>query len=878
MPPFDPRAYEDAVVKPLRRRSVRDLPDELVSRYAVDLGMSDAEIVARLAEVRSHWNKSAASTGKAASVKAIYKAFLAEDLALRGEHGDRMHTVAWWRARAAERAGARQGEVDALAATLRAHFGVLGLVAAGQLAATMRATSSSLAPDEVDQALAAANVRREVPVELPKASGLQDTVYRTLRARLGDARVGSVVELLHGPPTGMRLLRPDRVVPVHGLTPAAVADAVERANRRSGEQAAREALGILNTAARAGVDLRALALFHLLEDVRQARADGVPDGVLVQRLRASGLADDEARLAVFSVLNETVRAPVGGLAGVTELLASGKLIAARQALVTVSDATDAAAARAAVDQQAEQVRQLRALAQDALAAGDEGAAAHHLRQAVALAGDDDELAAQVLRVPLPPVAEVSARVDGLGARVSWRAPATHPDDTVYRVVRQAGRAPGDPDDGSVVREAAGGSVCVDAKAPAGAVGYAVFARVEGGAWSKAATTTVDLLPAAHDIQLSSVDGKVDAQWQVHPDAVAVEVRRDGADNPVRLGGKTSFVDRPGSGDHVYTFAVAYRGADGALLWSAKTSARAGNRGRARAVSALRITAVPSDAGARVAITWRHTEGVEVTVRRADRPAPWAFGAVVTAAAVDGHGEPVRGAVADRGEWRTLTADVPVGRFFYVPFTHGPAGMIRGHEDVLGVAPPVADLRCERLGPDVVVSWTWPANTGTADVRWTGGFRRITRHEYQSEGGCRVHCGTGAVTIAVSGVVPTPGGDSVSAPVELTLGARPPAVAYTVSLARRPLVGGGTVRVRLTADQEIPDCTVLVVAAPGLVMPLRADQGQVLLRQTQDLPAGDPVDLVADLPKLRKPFWVRCFLDEGAAARLVDPPTRQMKVS
>ena len=145
---FDPKAYEAAVVKPLRRWTGRELPDDLVSRYAVDLGMSDADLTQRLAEVRSHWNKSAQSTGKSATTQNLCKAFLRADEELKRAHGAELNKIAWWGRHQQARVGARQGEIDELALTLRKSFGELGLIAAGQLEATMRATFAALAPDE----------------------------------------------------------------------------------------------------------------------------------------------------------------------------------------------------------------------------------------------------------------------------------------------------------------------------------------------------------------------------------------------------------------------------------------------------------------------------------------------------------------------------------------------------------------------------------------------------------------------------------------------------------------------------------------------------------------------------------------------------------
>ncbi|GLZ42331.1 hypothetical protein [Actinokineospora sp. NBRC 105648] len=876
---FDPRAYEDAVVKPLRRWSSRELPDDLVTRYAVEPGMTDAQLANRLVEVRALWNKGATSTGKAAAIRGIYKAFLTADVELKAREGADLDTAAWWRRFAARRASSRQGEVDDLAQTLRATFGTLGLVAAGQLEATMRAMSASLAPDEVDKALLAAGIRREVPLDLPKTSGLQDTVYRTLRARLADARMGSVVELLHGETPGFRILRSFSTTPpsTGGLGLAAVEQAIDRANRRSGNQADREALGILASAARGDVDLRALAVFHLLDEIRQNHAHGVPDAALLRQLRTSGLDDAEARLAVFSVRNETAVPRASGVTGVGELLADGKLVAARQLMATIGSSEDAAAARALVDRQTEQVVALRVAARESLRTGAEAEAYHQLRQAAVLAVDDEDLAAELRRVPPAPVLEVSTAQEGMGVRVSWRTPADHSDETGYRVVRRPDRVPRDPDDGVPVRDGPGAAVTVDGKAPAGiTVGYAVFARVADGAWSRPVGGVIVPLPPVQDVRITHEGAVVNAQWKVHPETAEVEVTRQSPGHsgvPVRLTGRTSFTEHVVGDEHGYSFVARYRRSDGSMGSSPAVLVRSTGVERLAPVPALRITAV---AGPRVAITWRKPGPAEVTIRRATAPAPWGFGETVSTAALVEHGEEVRGDLGDDGEWRTLTAAVPTGLFHYTAFTHGPAGVLRGQEDVFGVALPVTAVAARRLGDRHVLSWTWPEDAGTAEVSWPGGSRRITRAQYRDEGGCGLDCGSGQTVVSVVGVVASAGGECRSVPVEVVVAGRVPAVRYTVAVSRR-LFGAGQVRVRLTADTPVARCSVVLVVAPGRVMPLRADQGQVLLRETRDIGAAEPVELVAELPRLRPPFWVRCFLPDGEPVRLVDPPTAQLKV-
>jgi hypothetical protein len=785
MQPFDPKAYEREVVRPLRGRSGR-LPDDLLTRYAIEPSFSDAELGQRLTQIRSHWNKSAQSTAKSSFTTSVYKAFLREDEELRRAHGNAMSTMSWWRARQNDRAGATKEQVDELVRMLKTSFGELGLITPGQLEA-MRETFGQLAPTEIDQALAKAGVQSASPLELPKTSGLPDTLFRRLKSLLGDAEVTAIPELLHGKLQNFQLLTEFQSTPPFpaGLSAKAVQQAIDRENRRSGNQPAREALGLLNTAVgKDGVDLRLLSLYHLLDDVRRLRENGAPAGALLRVLRQSGLDEGEARQAVVSVLSEIGAAapPVTGLPKVTELLAEGKLIAAQQVLAAITDAEEAAAAKAAVDRHAEQVRELREAAHRAVRSGAEGEARRQLAEAVRLAADDDAIAAELRRIPLSPVEAVTAQLDGVGVRVSWRAKPDHGDGTRYRVVRRAGRTPGDADDGDVVAEGGETAVVDTGVAAGGTVGYAVFAAEAGGSWSRPVGATIEVLPPVHKVRLAVRGGAVEASWTVHQDAVGVDVRRrrDGESDevPVSTSGGTSFRDSAVDvdGDYTYLLTARYRRPDG---------------------TEVAAEAVPA----------RHTARVAATL------------------------------------------------------------------------PPVTALEGRRFGGELVLSWVWPEDVRMAEVSWTpfggaeAGRLRLTRQQYQADGGCRIDVGPGTVRVQVSAIATGDNGESRSAPGTLEVSGSPPQVSYRIERQNR-LFGTSTARIVLTADQPVADCAVLVVVAPGRVMPLKPDDGQVVHRDVHEI--REPLELTIELPR-RKPYWLRCFV-ETPGVQLIDPPISQLKVS
>lgn len=793
---FDPKEYEQRVVRPLRGRTGR-LPDDLVTRYAVELEFSDEDLAARLTQVRAHWNKAVSSVSKSSFLRRVYQALLSADEELRREHGDDMLRISWWREHERSRAGARKQRTDELVAMLREEFGDLGLITAGQLEA-IRESFGRLGPEDVDRALETAGVRQSTPVALPRASGLGRTLYRRLHDLLAETGVAAgIPELLHGELRDLRLLDEFASTPERsaGLTGAAVRQAIDRENRRDGNRAAREALGILDTAVhRDGVDLRELALFHLLDGVRRHHDNRAPTSVLLRELRACQLDETEARNVVVSVLDEDRgdgAEPPDGLSAVHRQLADGLLREAERTAATIADPEQSSSARTSVQQQASRVRELREGARRALVADNEAEARKQLAEAARLAADDEELEAELGRIPPPPVLEVAATPDGSGARVSWRAPAEHGEGTRYRLVRRKDRAPSDSDDGDVVAEDTA-TVVLDAE-PSAAIRlrYAVFAASRGGFWSRPAQTECEVLPPVHDVRLRSRAGVVEASWKVPSDVVAVDVRRlDGAvdDGPVGTVGLTSFRDVRAESDRScsYVLRARYRREDG-------------------------------------------SEASSVPVRVESAPA------------------------------------------------------------VTPTLPSMTGIDFQRLGDAVVVSWVWPQGVGIAEVVWTAqddaalddaapddsGRCRITRQEYRSAGGCRLQLGSGTARVRVRGIEDNEGADACSEAVEIVVPATAPRVRYTV-VRRKALFGPRTARFTFTANRRTPECTVLVVASEGRTMPQRRGEGQVLHRFCRQLRAEEPVELTVELPKLRRPYWLRCFTEEPSAVGLVDPPTAQLK--
>ena len=112
MVPFDPRAYEDEVVKPLRRR-LPHLPADLLTRYAIDLDMDAGQLRERTAAVLRLWARIAQRAGQSGLVCAQ---FLREHDELTRIPAADLTDPRWWQRRERVRNRQLEPEIADLAA------------------------------------------------------------------------------------------------------------------------------------------------------------------------------------------------------------------------------------------------------------------------------------------------------------------------------------------------------------------------------------------------------------------------------------------------------------------------------------------------------------------------------------------------------------------------------------------------------------------------------------------------------------------------------------------------------------------------------------------------------------------------------------------
>ncbi|MFC5064114.1 hypothetical protein [Actinomycetospora atypica] len=880
MTAFDQRAYENEVVRPLRNQ-VGDLPDDLLARYAVDPASSRDELERRLREVRAYWNNKARS---ASTVGQVCAAFLRADENLRATHGETaMLDPGWWRRQQSERARARPAAIATLSRELASYYGPLGALTVDQLAGAARA-HPDLTPKETERAAPQAGLEvvenRDLPG--PGDAGIARDVLRAIGAETAAAGARSVPEVVHPGGGEFRLL--DGFAPGR-LDEAAVTtrlDALHRGRDGAASGKARHVLGRLRSAARSGVDLEVVALVHLLEEARRARRSGVPPTGLVRVLTQRGLVEAEARRVVVHLLAEDTAA-ADPLDELRDLLAEGRPVAAGRLLAGLGPA-DANAGRVLLERHAAQVETLHDAAREAVADGRPDLAEEKLRAAVDLAGDRDDLTEELARLPVAPVPDLDVAGDGVAVRVSWTAAPGHRDDTAYCVVRREDRSPVDHRDGLVVATVVGSCTVRDQEPPVGRpVRYAVFAaRTAAGPWSTPTVGSIRVVPPVGDVVVRGEQDAVTARWATHGDVVKVLVRRSRAVPGAVAGdvasGRRSFRDTDVvvGADYRYEIVAVYLGPDEhAELRSEPVVVRGGALAEAAPVTELEVATDHDAVDPGLVVRWRNPPGAEVELRTGRTVPPGTPGALLDDAEVDGWGRAVDGSPQTEGDRAVLRLPVPSGLVHIAAFTRRPVGRVVGAASTFEFVAPPRRLRAQRRGDHVLLSWIWPDDVRVAEVRWSGGRRRLTYSEYKDRGVLLPPTATGVVEVRT--LVDSGAGHSVSEPVSVALEARAPSVSYHVRRTGGFLCGPREAVVTVPSGQGPGSVEIVLVVAVSRTRPETVDDGRELGRAVLDLSSPASGELRVRLPKLRRPNWLCCFSATDDVV-LRHPHPSELKVS
>jgi hypothetical protein len=289
---FDETQYVEGFIK--KHRGARTAPGDLISRYAIALPAADAEISARVRAVRTDWDTASKGNSMAAQIARMCRA---EDRRLSDEHGAAMETSAWWRQRQSARQSAATASIERAAASLREYYGPLGVVTRGALdksAAILKITSRQAA-----QAAKLAELRVLDNVSAPDAEPIGD--FSALLKYMAECGADSVPDLVH-PDAGQFSIikgyasRDDLGKRLDEAAVAAQIDRAEESGISAADNARLAALKILRTALRARVDLRDVALYHLITIARDSPSKDTAE----EKLRGTGLEiADAERIAVL---------------------------------------------------------------------------------------------------------------------------------------------------------------------------------------------------------------------------------------------------------------------------------------------------------------------------------------------------------------------------------------------------------------------------------------------------------------------------------------------------------------------------------------------------------------------------------------------------
>jgi hypothetical protein len=874
---FDKDAYKEFLT---RHSKDKTEPADLLERYAVTLsaGTTDSEIREQLKAIRAYWNQHANGNAR---ISKTAKWCRDRDTELKARHGDELETAAWWRAAAAAEAQKAQAAIAALTASLAEDYEKLGAVTAAN-AAAYGSRQGLPAAQAVQAARQAGLLVVDEKVRLPEQPPINPTQFGSLVQNLRDAQVKTIPELLHpGSGTFAIVERYScRGNPALRLDQEAITQQKQAAGKaiNAVNTAKGEALAKLGNALKGGVDLDVVALYHLVELVKEAPATAAR-----RELVGCGVDETEAKVIAALLDGRQKATQLNRAEQVRGLLADGQLREAESQAGALPDGDDKAELLRQISAKKQELSDLLAKAEAARRQPDEAQAEKYLRAAALISHDDaDDLLRQL---PLAPPGPVSATDDEASVKVFWQRGSGHDESTVFAVARTEGRTPAAPGDGTPVHRGAG-TECTDADAPAArTVQYGVFATAENRPPSRPAVVTVTPKPPVWDLKAETGTSTVALHWQARPEARVLATRAAPGAAPVDVpvsGNSVQLSGLPDGITQIFELVAVYRGPDGAELRSLPRTVTATPRGEARPNDTLRVTTTLAGGQTRVRATWKQIDNSEVTILLTAAGQPWPVGTVISPGEAQRAGTLLTAHVETAGADRILETELAGGIHCLTPLSAGGTGIAVGKSQTVAIIEPVTSLVVTPFADHATVAWYWPAAVQLAEVSsraqgdgdgdWESYV--ISRAEYESRGGAHVPLGQRPVEVEVRAVITANGRRYPSAPVKETL-TRVVKTAIRYRVAGGPF-GGRAKKLTFTADEPCGGTSVRLIAVPGTIKPTRPTEGVTVFETTLSLSPGVPAEYKVELPKtIKKPYWVRCFVMSGPS-RLVDPPVGDLK--
>lgn len=902
---FDAKEYRNRVLsqyarskEPILRKALGELKQnpglavpsrfDLAEFYDIPVNLSDAAVGAQIDSVASAIKAAVQKPGGSRQPLDFHELIVARN--------PDMKSAAFWAA--VRQRGAQQGReaLEEFGANVATDFSALGVVTSKQLRdlAKKGGVPESVTDAELARVFEGHNVtvvaempRTAAPAQVLKeiSNGLRKTSARSVLSVIfieeGEPQTFSILDGFRGPAGG---------APLSLATVSRASEYAQRLAETDEHDAFRKILSAINTAARTDTELSDIVLSHFIELGRQTFAEiGNRRGALLAFVDRTGIDAKDAGRILLDVTAADA-APHRTYVDVQSLVAAGALKEARRLYEAIfaeslGSETDAQKqARTALEGAERRVEELRRRADMAQTAGDLETATKALNEAVTLCSDDEMLTAAARA--LPPAAPIrffaSVPENARTTTLSWEPGFGSTDDVTYRVFRTTGRPPRNNADGTLLGASIRDTTFEDPEPPvAVAVFYSVSAS-RGGGSSPAAIAEVMVLPPVTDVIVTSDQSTITLRWSAPPESSTIEIVQsapDGSNTMVSQGsqsGATSAGLRMGS-TYTYLITAIYTGATGDRLRSATVRTTGVPRGAARPASELTISANATTAStAEVSAEWMSVEGYAVEVWHYSQQPTWRPGSRVPMAEVRAQGTQLAGRAFVNGEREGVRGTTGPGLRHYVAVTRDGDFALTGVTRSFGSAPVVQNVRSERFGDELVLSWDWPGPEYRIRVRWDGptqGERTISMNEYRSQGGCRVLLGAAGGTVRVASLAGEGGEDWASLETSITVDGASAAVDYDVDFHKRFLGSPSGASVTFSIPSSSAPLDVVVVGHFSKFMPFDATQGSVLARASVSA-ASPRVDVA--LPRGKGPVWVRAFTITPGA-RLNDPRPNRMKV-
>lgn len=877
---FDKKKYETEYLR--KQNAKRGLPDDLVERYAIDLGASEAEVAQQVQAMRAYWNSVRPGT-RFADVVGICKS---EDERLKAETGDQMLRKKWWADKVQAKQESAAKNVGKLVEQLKAAHGQLGVVS--QASIDVVADANGVASQQVASAAREAGLEVVSPRTLPE-SPLKGKRFDALEVKLQVCGARTIPGLLHPDAGEFRILDGFKSVADESLRldlPIVKerSDAAQKTAPGVTNDAKREALGILKSAGEEQIDLSQLALAHLVDFAKGVAAQG-PSAILDELLSLKVERSDAAVIAAL-LAEERGSSGAASKAQVDRLLAAGNLAQARQLAQAIPDENkeQRAAAIEAVKEARVRLDALTAEIRAAVDAGNEVKAASLVHEARQISFDDaEELLASV---PLAPVAGLHVIGDADQAKLVWQPNTGHGEGTTYVVTRSESGPSSSPADGQEVART-DQVTAIDPHSPvAHPTYYSVFATAPRRPSSRAASDSIIMLPLVGNAEADVGSSEMTVHWSTHPACSGVEVHRtEPGKKPVRLESEHNSLRLTGLPEgvpvHIEIVAI-YRTPAGEVLRSPVAHVDATPRSAAKPLDRLRARPVVSGDETRVRVSWNPVDHSEVRILRSSGPSPWGPGTWISQDDLAHYGTELTGNRISGDSEASIEADLDSGIHHLVAVSIGGTGIVVGASTVVGVTEPVRNPTATVFGSYATLSWEWPESAQIAEVHWQRDddqdIFEITRADYTSKGGAKVPLGHSACKVEIRAMIHTEAGSFASPAVKLAVAEQEDAeVSYRV--ASSPGLGGfggRSKKITFLSDRGCSGVQIRAIASPGPVMPTSADDKLLLLDERLDLGPGKPAEYKVNVPKaISKPYWVRCFV-VGGNAHLVHPPITELK--